>query len=152
MNSNTRNDLVSQPIGFWAGEAYRLISARLIQSLAEAGLTQPQWWVLGRIGGEPRSWSIDQLVDELEPYSDNEEGRDIGDEIKDLVARGAVRTSGGTLVITERGAALLATAQANNGSAHGEMRADLTDDEYAAMIDGLMKVVGSLGGDPRARA
>ncbi|GAB3304842.1 hypothetical protein EK0264_04215 [Epidermidibacterium keratini] len=149
MNSRTKSELVGQPIGYWAGEAYRLISDRLIRSLAEAGLTQPQWWVLGRVASGSRSWSIEQLVDELQPYSDNEEGRDVGDEIADLIERNAVRESGGILVITERGAALLATAQANNGSAHSEMRADLTDDEYAATIEGLTKVVGILRGDSR---
>ncbi|SDS57795.1 MarR family winged helix-turn-helix transcriptional regulator [Microlunatus soli] len=150
-NADDASNRADQPIGYWAGEAYRRISAGLIRSLAEVGVSQPQWWVLIRLADAPRPVPRERVVTELQPYSDNEEGRDVDLDVADLVDRGAVRDDNDALTITEAGTALLAAARTNNERAHRSMRAALTDDEYAAMIDGLRKIVGALGGDPTFR-
>lgn len=144
MDAETKAALVGQPIGYWAGEAYRRVSARLIASLREAGLSQPQWWVLGRVDDSTRSWTRDELINELQPYSDVEEGRSVAAELDELADRAAVRVVDERLVITPTGSELLEAARANNGAAHRAMRSQLSDDEYAAMIDGLQKIVGAL--------
>lgn len=89
------------------------------------------------------------LVAELAPYSDKEEGRDVGGEIEGLVAAGLAATVGDALVLTDEGAARLAAARERNGRTHRDMLTGIGDDEYAVTIDVLRRIVGNLGGDPR---
>ncbi|MCO1658868.1 hypothetical protein [Pseudonocardia humida] len=60
----------------WSGEAYRRVADSIRGSLAANDLSQPQWWILNRLADTSRSWRRAGLVEELTPYSDNEEGRD----------------------------------------------------------------------------
>jgi uncharacterized protein (TIGR02246 family) len=138
--------LVAQPIGFWSGEAYRRIAAALRASLAERGLTQPQWWILNHLDGGPRTRA--DLVAALTGYSDREEGRDIADELDALVGSGLVAESD-AVVLTQAGRTRLAEAREHNGATHAALRAGVSDDEYARTIDVLRRMVGNLGGDPR---
>ncbi|MGL5912112.1 MAG: hypothetical protein ACRCZP_19065, partial [Phycicoccus sp.] len=75
METYPRHELVAQPIGYWSGEAYRRIAAAIRESLAVNDLTQPQWWVLGRVVDTSRAGTRSGLSEELAPYSAAEEGR-----------------------------------------------------------------------------
>ena len=145
----SRAELARQPIGYWSGEAYRRVAGSIRDALAANGLSQPQWWILNRLDDATRTWTRAGLVEELAPYSDREEGRDVGGELDALVAAGLAAVEGGTVSATAAGAARLAAARERNGRAHRDALAGIPDDEYATAIDVLRRVVGNLGGDPR---
>lgn len=145
----SRADLVRQPIGYWSGEAYRLAASAIRGSLAANQLTQPQWWILNRLADASRGWTRAGLVEALAPYSEKEEGRDVDAELDGLIVAGLVATDGDTVAATAAGSERLAAARERNGRTHHDMRAGISDDEYATMIDVLRRVVGNLGGDSR---
>ncbi|CAO5227303.1 hypothetical protein [Frankia sp. AgKG'84/4] len=47
--------LAEQPIGYWSGETYRRVVGRIRADLATEGLTQPHWWILNHVAGNPRN-------------------------------------------------------------------------------------------------
>jgi hypothetical protein len=49
-------------------------------------LTQPHWWTLDHVAGEPGAWSRTALIERLKPYADL--GIDFNGVFDDLVARG----------------------------------------------------------------
>jgi DNA-binding MarR family transcriptional regulator len=149
MTTYGQAELAKQPIGYWSGEAYRRVADSLRQSLAANDLSQPQWWVLNRLDDRSRTWTRQGLVDELAPYSDKEEGRDVGEEIDRMVAAGLAAADGDAVLITDEGAARLAAARERNGRAHRDALVGIGDDEYAVTIDVLRRIVGNLDGDPR---
>lgn len=149
MTTYGQAELAKQPIGYWSGEAYRRVTDAIRESLAANGLSQPQWWVLNRLDDRSRVWTRQGLVDELAPYSDKEEGRDVAAEIERLVAAGLGAADGDAVLMTDEGAARLAAARERNGRAHRDARAGIGDDEYAVTIDVLRRIVGNLGGDSR---
>lgn len=149
MTADRQEELAAQPIGFWSGEAYRRIAGALRESLAANGLSQPQWWALGRLADA--AWTRASLIAELAPYSAAEEGLDVGEEIDGLVAAGWAGVSAGELAITPDGLERLHLAQQRNGETHQTTRDGISDEEYATAIDVLRRMVGNLGGDPRLR-
>jgi hypothetical protein len=147
--SYTRDELVKQPIGYWSGEAYRRIARALRESLARNGLSQPQWWVLNRLDDPSRVWTRSGLVDELKPFSDNEQGLDVSVEIDRLIDNGLASAEADVVTMTGEGAARLGAARERNGRTHQDMRSGIDDEEYAVTIDVLRRIVGNLGGDSR---
>lgn len=114
----SQEDLAKQPIGYWSGEAYRRVAEALRQSLAANGLTQPQWWVLNRLDDTSRTWTRSELVEELAPYSEKEEGRSVADEVERLIDEGLVASTGDVVTMTGEGIARLAAARERNGRVH----------------------------------
>lgn len=149
MTTYDRAELAKQPIGYWSGAAHRRVAGAIRESLAVNGLSQPQWWVLNRLADGTRTWTRRGLVEELTPYSEAEEGRDVAAEIERLVAAGLAAADGDAVLMTEAGTARLAAARERNGHAHRAALAGIGDDEYAVTIDVLRRIVGNLGGDSR---
>jgi uncharacterized protein (TIGR02246 family) len=136
--------LVAQPIGYWSGEAYRRIAAAIRGTLAERGLSQPQWWILNHLDAGPHTRA--ELIEKLADYSTREEGRDIAAEFDALVESGLVDA---TAVMTPAGRTRLAEAREHSSITQATIRNGVSDDEYARTIDVLRRMVGNLGGDPR---
>jgi DNA-binding MarR family transcriptional regulator len=147
--AHDRDQLVRQPIGYWSGEAYRRVAGAIRDGLAAHGLSQPQWWVLNRIEDAARAWTRTGLVEELAPYSDREEGRDIAGEIEQLVAAGLAAADGDAITRTAAGSERLAAARERSERTQRGLRAGIDDEEYATTIDVLRRIVGNLGGDSR---
>ena len=142
------SEVNSQPIGYWAGESYRRIAAAIRQSLAEEGLTQPQWWMLNHVAkGE---WSQAALLDKLAPINANEQGLDLVHELDGLIERGWLTREPATeqLTLTPEGEAGRRQTWDRNGATHRGMIAGVSGPEYDACITVLQRIVGNLGGDP----
>lgn len=142
-------DLVRQPIGYWSGEAYRRVADSIRSSLAANGLSQPQWWILNRLEDTSGTWTRTGLVGELTPFSAKEEGRDVADELEQLIAVGLAAAEGDSVTRTAAGSERLAAARDRNGRTHRDMLTGIDDEEYATTIDVLRRIVGNLGGDSR---
>ena len=142
------NEIKSQPIGYWTGEAYRHIARAIRQSLAAQNLTQPQWWMLNHVAkGE---WTHDALLNKLAPFNANEQELDLDHELEDLIEREWMTHDTATqeLHLTVRGEEGRQQAWQRNGATHRAMIAGVSDEEYDDCIRVLQHIVGNLGGDP----
>lgn len=142
------NEIKSQPIGYWTGEAYRRIAGAIRASLAAEGLTQPQWWTLNHVAnGE---WTRSALVEKLAPFSADEQGLDLDEELDRLLEQGWAThdTVTDKLSLTTTGEEHRQRAWARNGATHRAMLDGVSDGQYDDCISILQRIVGNLGGDP----
>ena len=148
MTAQQSNEVNSQPIGYWTGEAYRRIATAIRASLAKEGLTQPQWWMLNHVA--KGDWKQDALLDKLGRFNANEQGLDLLNEHDDLIERGWLTREPATeqLTLTAEGEAGRRRTWERNGDAHRSMIAGVSEAEYDACITVLQRIVGNLGGDP----
>lgn len=142
------SEVKSQPIGYWTGEAYRHIAAAIRTSLAEEGLTQPQWWMLNHVANA--DWTPDALLDKLAPVNANEQDLLLVRELDGLIERGWLYREPATeqLVLTREGEAGRRQTWDRNGGTHRRMIAGVSEAEYDVCITVLQRIVGNLGGDP----
>jgi len=105
----TEASLAGQSIGYWSGEAYRVIVGRIRSELAVEQLTQPHWWTLNHVAAAPGRWSRTELTDKLGKFDDQD--IDFEDVFDDLVQRGWLREESGTLILTPTGEAGLGRAR-----------------------------------------
>ncbi len=148
MTAQQSSEVQSQPIGYWTGEAYRHIAAAIRESLAEEGLTQPQWWMLNHVAkGE---WRQDTLLDKLAPVNATEQNLDLVHELGGLIERGWLTREPATeqLTLTPEGEAGRRHTWDRNGATHHGMIAGVSEAEYDVCITVLQRIVGNLGGDP----
>lgn len=142
------NEIQSQPIGYWTGEAYRHISRAIRRSLSAEDLTQPQWWMLNHVAR--RQWNQAALLSKLAPVNANEQNLDLMNELDDLIHRGWLTRDTETqeLHLTARGVEGRQRTWERNGATHRSMVAGVSDEEYDDCIRVLQRIVGNLGGNP----
>lgn len=124
-------------------------TGRLRRPQQDQRSSQPQWWILNRLEDTSRAWIRTDLVEELTPYSNREEGRDVANELERVIAMGLATAAGDSVTKTAAGSERLAVARNRNGQTHRDMLTGIHDDEYANAIDVLRRIVGNLGGDSR---
>jgi len=146
--SNRSNEIKSQPIGYWTGEAYRHISSAIRASLATQGLTQPQWWILNHVANGP--WTTAVLLEKLAQANANEQGLNLNHELNGLIKRGWLTRDTATdkLSLTTQGEEGRQQTWQRNGATHRSMIAGVSDAQYDDCIRVLQRIVGNLGGDP----
>lgn len=142
------NEVRTQPIGYWTGEAYRHIARAIRESLAAEDLTQPQWWMLNHLAHG--QWTRGTLLEQLAPFNANEEGLDLEAQLDGLLERDWLVHDPMTqhLALTATGEERRLRAWARNGATHHGMIAGVSEREYDDCIDVLQRIVGNLGGDP----
>ncbi|GAA2521980.1 MarR family transcriptional regulator [Winogradskya humida] len=145
MKDYSEAELARQPIGYWSGEAYRIIVGRIRAALAEEQLTQPHWWMLNHVSGAPGEWGRVALAERLRRFDDL--GISFDDVFDDLVGRGWMVDTGATLTLTEDGLAGLARARERNARVHEQTHQGITTAEYAAALTVLRRMIDNLGGD-----
>ncbi|WLW50324.1 MarR family transcriptional regulator [Streptomyces sp. YU58] len=141
----TPQELAAQPIGAWSGEAYRRVVGALRGQLAVEGLTQPHWWTLNHVAGEPGTWTRAALVERLAPYEDL--GIDFDGVFDDLVARGWLREDTGVMTLTEEGEAGRVRAKERNMRVHQRMHEGIDTADFVTTINVLRRMVANLGGN-----
>ncbi len=144
MKEYSQQELASQPIGYWSGEAYRRVVGRIRAELATEDLTQPHWWTLNHVAGTPGMWSRAKLVERLVPFDDL--GIDFDAVFDDLVARGWMKEDAGALALTAAGEAGLLRARDRNARAHEQMHEGIGTAEYVAALNVLRRMIANLGG------
>lgn len=141
----SREELASQPIGYWSGEAYRRVVGRIRAELAVEDLTQPHWWTLNHVAGAPGTWSRTRLTARLAVFDDL--GIDFEEVFDDLAARGWMTEDEGTLTLTEAGRSGLLRARERNAKAHEQTHEGIGTAEYVAALNVLRRMIANLGGD-----
>jgi hypothetical protein len=95
------DSLAAQPIGYWSGTAHDAVVGRLRDTLATIDVTQPQWWVLTRVGAPTASTRAEVAAQLAEVAADRHE---IPRSVDQLLHRGWVAAdTDGRLSVTDAG-------------------------------------------------
>lgn len=139
--------LARQPIGYWSWAAHKATVTHIRSALAEHGLTQPPWWVMGQLAdaddkGRPR----DEIVAMLRGYLDI--GASLEPEIDALISRGLITQDSTTrLRLTAEGHELLTRARARVQRAVSEIHDGIPDEEYVRALKVLQRMIHNVGGE-----
>lgn len=137
--------LAAQPIGAWSGEAYRRVVGALRAQLAVEDLTQPHWWTLNHVAGDPGTWTRAALIERLAPYEDL--GIDFDGVFDDLVGRGWLVEDAGAMTLTEAGEAGRVRAAERNARVHQQVHEGIDTADFVTTINVLRRMVANLGGN-----
>ncbi|MCP9999451.1 MarR family transcriptional regulator [Streptomyces sudanensis] len=140
-----QEELAAQPIGAWSGEAYRQVVGALRAQLAVEGLTQPHWWTLSHVAGEPGRWTRDTLTERLARYEDL--GIDFDAVFDDLVVRGWLTEHHGAMTLTSAGEAGRLRAGDRNLRVHHQTHEGIATADFVTTINVLRRMVANLGGN-----
>ncbi|MEO3978650.1 MarR family transcriptional regulator [Streptomyces sp. CAU 1734] len=135
----------AQPAGAWTGMAYRLVVGALRDQLAVEDLTQPHWWTLNHAAGDPGRWTRAALIERLTPYDDMD--TDFHAVFDNLVDRGWLLETGGTMSLTEEGVAGRERAKQRNLRVLERTHEGVDPQEYVTTINVLRRIVANMGGD-----
>ncbi|MFJ5708328.1 MarR family transcriptional regulator [Streptomyces sp. NPDC093105] len=138
-------EVAAQPIGAWSGLAYRLVVGAIREQLAVEGLTQPHWWTLNHVAGEPGRWTRAALIERLARWDDL--GIDFDGVFDDLVGRGWLTEDAGRMTLTEAGEEGRLRARERNARVHRQVHEGVDTADFVTTINVLRRMVGNLGGD-----
>lgn len=141
----SQEELAAQPIGAWSGEAYRRVVGALRAQLAVEDLTQPHWWTLNHVAGDPGRWTRAALVERLAPYEDL--GIDFNGVFDDLVGRGWLVEDAGAMTLTEAGEAGRLRAAERNSRVHRQVHEGIDTADFVTTVNVLRRMVANLGGN-----
>ncbi|MEV0323343.1 MarR family winged helix-turn-helix transcriptional regulator [Streptomyces sp. NPDC050658] len=147
--SHSDEDLITQPIGYWASATGAAVVHHIRTLLAECGLTQPQWWILNQLvdadadGGRAEA----DVVGILRGYLDVGDGK-LQHDILALRARGLLTEHGtGRIRITEEGRTLRDTTAARQQKLRSEIHEGISDEEYIRTLKVLQRMIHNVGGE-----
>ncbi|MGW1185172.1 MarR family transcriptional regulator [Streptomyces drozdowiczii] len=141
----TQQELAAQPIGAWTGVASRLVVGALREQLAVENLTQPHWWTLNHVAGEPGRWTRAALTERLKQWDDL--GIDFDEVFDDLVDRGWLTEDAGLMTLTGAGEAGRVRAMERNLRVHRQTHEGIETADFVTTINVLRRMVANLGGD-----
>ncbi|MFJ9202710.1 MarR family transcriptional regulator [Streptomyces flaveolus] len=141
----SQEELAAQPIGAWTGMAGRLVVGALREQLAVEDLTQPHWWTLNHVAGEPGKWTRATLIERLAKWDDL--GIDLNGVFDDLVDRGWLAEDAGLMTLTEAGENGRVRARERNLRVHQQVHEGIDPADFVTTINVLRRMVANLGGD-----
>lgn len=141
----SQEELAAQPIGAWTGMACRLVVGALREQLAVEDLTQPHWWTLNHVAGEPGKWTRTTLIERLAKWDDL--GIDFNGVFDDLVDRGWLAEDAGLMTLTEAGENGRVRAKERNLRVHQQVHEGIDPADFVTTINVLRRMVANLGGD-----
>ncbi|NED14568.1 MarR family transcriptional regulator [Streptomyces sp. SID9124] len=141
----TQQELAAQPIGAWTGVASRLVVGAFREQLAVENLTQPHWWTLNHVAGEPGRWTRAALTERLTQWDDL--GIDFDGVFDDLVGRGWLTENAGLMTLTGAGADGRIRAKERNLRVHRKTHEGIDTADFVTTINVLRRMVANLGGD-----
>ncbi|MGW5738228.1 MULTISPECIES: MarR family winged helix-turn-helix transcriptional regulator [Streptomyces] len=143
--SHSDEDLIDQPVGYWASAAGEAVVHHIRTMLAEAGLTQPQWWILNQIdteGGRDKT----AVVATLRGYLNTGDGALLHD-ISALHDRALLTEDiGGRLRLSEEGRRLRDETAGRQGKVRAEIHEGISDEEYVRTLKVLQRMIHNVGG------
>ncbi|MEU6211539.1 MarR family winged helix-turn-helix transcriptional regulator [Streptomyces sp. NPDC047023] len=135
--------LASQPVGYWTGLAHAAVTRQLRDAMARIDVTQPQYWVLNRVGGGASAPTREEVSAGLTPLADGP--HEIARVVDQLLHRGWLSSDdGGRLSLTAAGE----SARVRLRSLVTEMRAvvhqGISDDEYVTTLRVLRRMIANV--------
>ncbi|WP_326596815.1 MarR family transcriptional regulator [Streptomyces sp. NBC_01803] len=143
--SHSDADLAGQPIGYWSWAAHKAVVTSIRAALAEYGLTQPRWWVLGQLGLADDGRTRDELYDTLHGYLDV--GEALHGEIDALAAAGLIAADDGRFRLTAGGETVRAKAAVSVRGVLDRVHRNVTDEEYVTTLKVLQRMIQNVDGE-----
>ncbi|MEU7579471.1 MarR family winged helix-turn-helix transcriptional regulator [Streptomyces sp. NPDC041068] len=144
--SHSDADLVNQPVGYWSSAAGAAVVHHIRTTLAEYGLTQPQWWVLNQLLTAPEGRPREEVVAVLRGYLEVGEGS-LHHDIGALHDRGLItEDAAGRIALTDEGRALQARVAGRQKQLRAEIHEGITDEEYVHALKVLQRMIHNVGG------
>lgn len=148
----TDEALAAQPVGYWTGVAYQEVIAFLRRGFAEAGTSQPQYWILRHLSD--RDLSEDgaglteaELAERMRTYLRAED--DIPAEARRLVERGWVRRHADErLWLTPAGEEARVSTGAHAPAWRAAIHEGIDDADYVTTLKVLRRMIRNVGGAP----
>ncbi|MDN3272399.1 MarR family transcriptional regulator [Streptomyces sp. MA15] len=139
-------ELARQPAGYWTWATARSILSDIHASLAKAGMTQPQWWVLNQLvdpdGARTRAQMSEILATYLDPGA-----RPIDESVDIVIALGwATEDSSGTLTLTAAGRLAFDTAKHVMDQVWAQRHDGIPDEAYVQALKVLQQFIHNTGG------
>ncbi|MFG2650103.1 MarR family winged helix-turn-helix transcriptional regulator [Streptomyces sp. NPDC048436] len=144
--SHSDEDLPDQPIGYWASAAGSAVVHHIRTTLAELGVTQPQWWILSQLvaGDEGRDRAA--VLATLRGYLGVGDGP-LNHDINALRERRLLaEDAGGRLRVTDAGRALQAEISARQHKLRAQIHEGVTEEEYIQTLKVLQRMIHNVGG------
>lgn len=145
--SHSDAELINQPIGYWSSAAGTAVVHHIRTHLAELGLTQPQWWVMGQLHDAPEGGrGRDEVVGVLRGYLDTGDGALLHD-ISALHDRGLItEDTAGRIALTNEGRALRERAAERQKEILAEIHEGITEEDYVRTLKVLQRMIHNVGG------
>ncbi|WP_371527610.1 MarR family winged helix-turn-helix transcriptional regulator [Streptomyces sp. NBC_01283] len=143
--SHSDEDLTTQPIGYWASAAGEAVVHHIRTTLAQAGLTQPQWWILNQVLAEDGREKA-AVVGTLRGYLNVGDGP-LHHDIRALRDRGLLTEDAeGRLRITDEGRTLRDETGVLQRKLRAEIHDGITEEEYIRTLKVLQRMIHNAGG------
>ncbi|ROQ59255.1 hypothetical protein EDD93_6646 [Streptomyces sp. 840.1] len=114
--------------------------------MARIDATQPQYWVLNRVNGDPTAPDRAEVVDQLTHLADGP--HEIARAVDQLLCRQWLRIDDGQrLHLTDAGEAARARLRALATEVRAVVHQGISDEEYVAALKVLRKMVANVEGD-----
>lgn len=144
----TDAELLEQPMGYWTGAASQSIVGHIASALGEFGLSQPNWWVLYRVGASPEGLSRTATVAHIARTRPFVDAAVLPEAVEQLTARGLLAETEGHLRVTAEGVTLRdRLVNETIPTALTRARDGVTDEEYALTLRVLRRMIANTGGD-----
>ncbi|MCK8679221.1 MarR family winged helix-turn-helix transcriptional regulator [Streptomyces lichenis] len=145
--SHGDEELVNQPVAYWAWAANKTLSAYVRGRLAAITVTQPQWWVLHQVlHSEAGAATRDEVISAQQANLDV--GAGLLPDIDLLVERKLlVSDDSGRLHLTDEGRALHQRAAETQRANRERVHAGISDEDYLITLKVLQRMIRNAGGD-----
>ncbi|MEU4997780.1 MarR family winged helix-turn-helix transcriptional regulator [Streptomyces sp. NPDC021622] len=146
--SHSDEELINQPIGYWASTAGAAVVHHIRTMLAEAGLTQPQWWILNQLVDTPEGRETADVVAILRGYLGVGDGN-LHHDIRALRERGLLTEdeAGARITITGAGRTLRDDTAVRQGNLRAEIHEGIPDEDYIRTLKVLQRMIHNVGGE-----
>ncbi|GAA2708291.1 MULTISPECIES: MarR family transcriptional regulator [Streptomyces] len=141
------SNLAGQPVGYWTYAAHKAVIRHIRAALATQDVTQPQWWTLNRTDLVEGGMTQQELRESLTVHLDHRP-EEIDQALYAMLSRGWL-TEGteGRYVLTEAGREAKERIFEVVRKVRAEIHAGITDEEYAAALTVLRRMISNVGAD-----
>ncbi|MFF4216764.1 MarR family winged helix-turn-helix transcriptional regulator [Streptomyces nondiastaticus] len=144
--------LAAQPVAYWTWAATEALLAHIRGAMAREDVTQQQWWTLNHVDGAENGLTRAEVCERLEPYLNGVTPGAMGHAVDGLLHRGwLVAGDDGRLTLTGAGRDAKARIKKLVTRLRAEIHEGITDEEYAAALTVLQRMISNVGGTATPR-
>ncbi|PHQ51129.1 hypothetical protein BLA24_15260 [Streptomyces cinnamoneus] len=139
--------LAAQPAAYWAWSTTQALLRHVRSALARADITQPQWWTLNHVGASEGGLTREEVCARLDAFPYHLGPEDMGHAVDNLLHRGWLTADdSGRLTLTDAGREAEGQARSLVARLRSEIHEGVTDEEYAAALTVLQRMIRNVGG------
>ncbi|MBO3738777.1 MarR family transcriptional regulator [Actinoplanes flavus] len=143
----TDAELAGQPAAYWTGVAYEALIAFTRARQAEAGFSQPQFWLLRNLSAndlspDERGRTVPELRQAMSDYLRPED--DLAAEAAVLAGRGWLREDDGRWWITPEGEAARVGMKSHAPAIRARIHEGIADADYVTTLRVLQKMISNV--------